>query len=171
MRGTLRGTFRSATRVPALIALLGAACWVGLTSSAHAQSAPTHPTQARSAQARPASLDNTWACSVPAGYTYDQVANRLNVCSPSGFAYSYHLRTPSDGVWACTVPSGFTYDQVANRLNVCSPSGFAYSYHLRTPSDGVWACTVPSGFTYDRVAYRLNVCDPSGFAYSYHLIG
>jgi subtilisin family serine protease len=114
-------------------------------------------------------LDNTWACSVPAGYTWDQVINQLNVCNPGGWAYSYHLRTPVNNLWACSVPSGFTWDQVANNLNVCSPSNFAYSYHLRTPGDNFSVCSVPSGYTWDRVANNLNVCSPSNFAYSYNM--
>lgn len=114
-------------------------------------------------------LDGTWACSVPAGYTWDQVQNQLNVCNPSGFAFSYHLRRPANGIWVCSVPSGFTWDQVTNNLNVCSPSNFAFSYHLRTPGDNFWVCSVPSGFTWDQVTNNLNVCSPSNFAFSYHI--
>ncbi len=114
-------------------------------------------------------LDGTWACSVPAGYTYDQVQNQLNVCNPSGFANSYRLRAPADNIYTCTVPSGFTYDRVVNNLNVCSPSGFANSYNIRAPADNIYTCSVPSGFTYDRVVNNLNVCSASGFANSYHI--
>ena len=141
---------------------------VGLLLSLCAFVAPA----AQAAPTRPASLDNTWACSVPAGYTYDQVQNNLNVCSPSNFAYSYHLRTPQDNIWACSVPtSNLTYDRVQDNLNVCSPSNFAYSYHLRIPVNGLWACSVPPGFSYDLTQNNLNVCSPSNFAYSYRLRG
>jgi subtilisin family serine protease len=114
-------------------------------------------------------LDGTWMCSVPAGYTYDQVVNQLNVCVPGYFANSYRIRTPVDTLWACSVPAGFIHDQVVNQLNVCSPSNFANSYRLRTPGDNFYACSVPAGYTYDRVVNQLNVCSPSNFANSYNI--
>jgi|GEM_PF-842727 len=167
----------SATGLPAGLAINSS---TGLISGTPSTVATYNPTvTARDTGARTGSttftwtitqnLDNTWACSVPAGYTWDQVVNQLNVCNPSGWAYSYHLRTPVNNLWACSVPSGFTYDQVANNLNVCSPSNFAYSYHLRTPGDNFYVCSVPAGYTWDRVANNLNVCSPSNFAYSYHI--
>jgi hypothetical protein len=129
-------------------------------------------TNADAGPVTPQSLDGTWACSVPAGYVWDQVANNLGVCSPTGFAPSYHLRLPVDGLWACTTNApGFVWDQVANNLSVCSPNNFAFSYRLRVPVNGLWACSVPAGFTYDQVANNLSVCSPNGFANSYHLRG
>jgi hypothetical protein len=94
--------------------------------TAAASASPAAPTKAPVA-----ATAGFWACSVPAGFTYDQVVNQLGVCSPFSFAFSYHLITPADAVWACSVPAGFTYDQVVNQLSVCSPSNFASSYHLR----------------------------------------
>ncbi|WDZ82623.1 S8 family peptidase [Micromonospora cathayae] len=114
-------------------------------------------------------LDNTWACSVPAGYTYDRVTNDLNRCNPGGWAYTYRLRAPADSITVCSVPAGFTYDRVTNDLNVCNPSSFAYSYRIRVPVVGLWACSVPAGFSYSQSSNNLNVCHPSGFAYSYLL--
>ena len=114
-------------------------------------------------------LDGTYACSVPAGYTWDQVVSQLGVCSPTGFANSYRLRSPADGIYVCSVPSGFVWDQVVNNLSVCSPSGFANSYRLRAPGDAFYACAVPAGHTWDRVVNNLSVCSPSGFANSYHV--
>jgi hypothetical protein len=119
---------------------------------------------------RPAILDGTWACSVPAGYTYDAVSNQLGVCNPTGFAYSYRLRIPRDNIWVCSVPT-YTYDAVSNQLSVCNPSGFAYSYHMRVPVNGLWACTIPPGFTYSATSNQLSVCNPNGFALSYRLVG
>ncbi|MGE7437453.1 MULTISPECIES: hypothetical protein [Kitasatospora] len=83
------------------------------------------------AQARPHSLDNAWACSLPNGYTYDQVQSLIGACGASGFAIRYHLRVPADGLWACEVPPGFTYDQAQRLIGICSTFGFAYRYHLR----------------------------------------
>ena len=114
-------------------------------------------------------LDNTWACSVPAGYTYDRVQSQLNVCVPGNFANSYHLRAPADNIFTCNVPSGFTYDRVVSNLNVCSPNNFANSYNIRAPADNISTCNVPSGFTYDRVVSNLNVCSPNNFANSYNI--
>lgn len=115
-------------------------------------------------------LDGTWACSIPAGYTWDRVISQLNVCSPSGFANSYHLRAPANNIYVCSVPSGYVWDRVQNQLNVCSPSGFANSYHMRVPSDNIYVCSIPSsGFTWDRVQNQLNICSPSGFANSYNI--
>ncbi len=115
-------------------------------------------------------LDGTWACSVPAGYTYDRVVNELNTCVPGSFANRYHIRAPQDNIYVCAIPaSGFTYDRVVNQLNVCSPSSFANSYNIRVPVTGLWACSVPPGFTYTQVANQLNVCSPSSFANSYLL--
>ncbi|MBO4205557.1 S8 family serine peptidase [Micromonospora echinofusca] len=114
-------------------------------------------------------LDGTWACSVPAGYTWDRVTNDLNRCNPSGWAYTYHLRAPADNITVCSVPSGYTWDRVTNDLSVCSPSNFAYSYHLRVPAVGLWACSVPSGWSYSQTMNQLSVCSPSNFANSYRL--
>src|SRR6266566_2746336 len=127
------------------------------------------PTSAQ--PARPASLDGTWACSVLAGYTYDEVINQLAVCNPTGLAYSYRLRTAGDNKWLCAVPAGYTYDEVTNQLDICNPSGLAYSYRMRLPVNGLWACTVPPGFTYSQVMIQLDICDPSGLANSYRLVG
>ncbi len=69
-------------------------------------------------------------CAVPAGYTYDEVTNQLDICNPSGLAYSYRMRLPVNGLWACTVPPGFTYSQVMIQLDICDPSGLANSYRL-----------------------------------------
>ncbi|QUQ68038.1 hypothetical protein [Kutzneria sp. CA-103260] len=69
----MRQTFSRLSKLLALAALVGGSLFgVGAVT----------------ASAQP--LDG-WACSVPAGYTYDQVANQLGVCNPSGFTYSYHL--------------------------------------------------------------------------------
>ncbi|MGQ0840002.1 S8 family peptidase [Actinokineospora sp.] len=114
-------------------------------------------------------LDGTYACSIPPGYTWDQVVNQLNVCNPSGFANSYRLRSPANNIYVCSVPSGYVWDQVSNQLNVCNPSGFANSYRLRAPGDNFYACSIPAGHTWDRVVNQLNVCNPSGFANSYNV--
>jgi hypothetical protein len=79
------------------------------------------------AQASVADLDGVWACTVPDGFTYDQVAASAacgNTSSPR-----YHLRTPADDLYACTIPDGFTYDQVAGSA-ACGSSS-APRYHLR----------------------------------------
>ncbi len=120
---------------------------------------------ARQAQA----ADGVWACSPAAGHTWDRVENRLNVCQPGQFAYSYHLRIPVNGLNACWPPPGFTWDRVENRLNVCQPGGFAYSYALRAPAPGSWVCHVPPGWTFTGTMSQLNVCQPGGFATSYRL--
>ncbi|HEY0639316.1 MAG TPA: S8 family peptidase [Pseudonocardiaceae bacterium] len=113
-------------------------------------------------------LDGTWACSVPAGYTYERTQNSLNSqCNPSGWATQYLLRSPADGIWVCTVPTGWTYERTSSNLNVCYHSGFATSYLIRAPRDGIWTCSVPSGYTWERVSNNLNVCYHSGFATSY----
>jgi hypothetical protein len=96
----------------------------GLAAAAISAAAPANATTTRPAA-------SFWGCRVPPGYTYDRVVNELNVCNPSGFAYSYHVVSPANGIWACGVPAGYTYDRVVNELNVCNPSGFAYSYRLR----------------------------------------
>lgn len=114
-------------------------------------------------------LDNTWACSVPAGYTHDRVTNDLNRCNPGGWAYTYRLRAPADNITVCSVPSGYTWERVSNDLSVCNPSGFAYSYRMRVPVNGLWACSVPPGWGYSQTQNQLSVCNPSGFAYSYRL--
>ncbi|SCL25703.1 Serine protease, subtilisin family [Micromonospora nigra] len=114
-------------------------------------------------------LDNTWACSVPAGYTWDRVTNDLNNCNPGGWAYTYRLRAPANNITVCSVPSGYTWDRVTNDLSVCSPSSFAYSYRMRVPADNITVCSVPSGYTWDRVTNDLSVCSPSSFAYSYRM--
>ncbi|NVK79182.1 hypothetical protein HG542_16100 [Streptomyces morookaense] len=141
------------------MATLAAAVTLGLAPAAQA------------APARAENLDGVWSCSVPQGYTYDQVVSRLGSCG-QGFAPQYHLRAPQDGIWACSVPdSSFTWDQVVSRVNTCSTSGFAVSYHMRVPVNGLWACTVPPGFVYDQAVSRVSTCSTSGFAYSYHLRG
>ena len=114
-------------------------------------------------------LDGTYACSVPAGYTWDQVVSQYNVCAPFAYANSYRLRSPADGVSVCSVPSGWVWDQVVNQLNMCSPSNFANSYRLRAPADNIQVCSVPSGYTWDRVVNQLNMCSHSNFANSYNI--
>lgn len=114
--------------VRGLIASMFAA-GVGLAGTAQAAQAVA-PSAAKPAVAGAASLDGTWACFVPDGYTFDKVESRLGQCG-SGFATRYRLRTPADLVWACFVPDGFTFDMTQNRLGQCSERGFATSYRLR----------------------------------------
>jgi hypothetical protein len=156
MRFRFRSLAHAGTRAFAVLALL-----LGLSGGLTAT--------ATAAQTGQTGLDNTWACSVPAGYTYDRVTSQLNTCG-SGFHSYYHLRAPQDNIWVCYVLPGYTYDQASNQLNVCNSSGFANSYRMRVGQDNIWACSLPNGsLTYDRVANQLNVCNPSGFANSYHL--
>jgi hypothetical protein len=61
-------------------------------------------------QAR-ATVDGDWVCSVPAGFTYDEVRSTFG-CTTIGTAPQYHARVPANGLWACGVPAGFTWDAV-----------------------------------------------------------
>lgn len=86
--------------------------------------------------------DPGWSCSVPDGYTYDQILS----IPCGGSANEYHVIVPVDGAWACTVPNGFTHDQVSSN-SACAVNGLAF--HLKIPTDNLWACTVPPGLTWD----------------------
>ncbi len=120
--------------------------------------------------ASPASADVLGTqCSVPPGYTYNQVRLELGRCSTSGFAPVYNIVAPADNIAACTVPDGFTYSIVRNELARCSTSGFAPTYNIRVPADNISACTVPDGFTYDIVRNELARCAASGFAPTYNI--
>ena len=70
-------------------------------------------------------LDGTWACSVPSGYTWDQV-ERTSACG--SLSYRYRLRTPVNGLWACAIPFGWTYDSIRS-TSVCGSTG-PYQYRL-----------------------------------------
>jgi hypothetical protein len=98
----------------ALLAAVGLLLAIGALSSA--------------ATARPASLDGTWACSVPAGYTFDSVT-ATSACATSGVATMVRLRVPVNGLWACTVPPGFTFSQT-QATSACARSGVATMYLL-----------------------------------------
>ena len=110
-------------------------------------------------------VDGSWACSVPAGYTYDY-ADRRPEC---GMQLGYRIRVPVDGLWACLTVGNFTHDY-AYKTWTCHPSNpnQATMYHLRTPFDGLWACTVPPGFRYD-TSYSTVSCYPPNYALMYHL--
>lgn len=141
---------RGATMVAALLATLFTSCVLVTTPASAADG-------------------SFWACRVPEGYTYDRVEERLNECSTSGFATSYHVVKPADNIWVCRMRPGFTYDRVDSRPATCGINGFATSYHMRVPVDGMWACTIPDGFTYDRKEERAVTCSISGLGLSFHL--
>jgi hypothetical protein len=106
------------------------------------------------------------SCSVPTGWTYDQVSGTLG-CG-SGIQPLYHVVAPQDNEWACSVPTGFVYDQVS-ATNVCSMGGITNEFHLRVAGDGVWSCTMATGFTYDQLSVT-NVCGtPGTLADEFHL--
>jgi hypothetical protein len=117
------------------------------------------------APVRPASAaDGDWACSVPAGYTYDRMDRYLQC----GSGYIYHLRVPADGLWACTVSEGFTHDR-ADLAFQCNPrDSRATIYHIRRPVSGLWACSVPPGFSYD-ATYMSYDCRPFSYQTMYRL--
>ncbi|MEU9127280.1 hypothetical protein AB0D08_04020 [Kitasatospora sp. NPDC048540] len=105
-------------------------------------------------QAGAAGLDNTWACSVPAGYTYDQVQQTRQCSGGSSWTSTvFHLRTPADGVMSCTPVDGFVYDYVSLGSACAQIGPQAASYRLRTAVDGMMACTVKPGWTYDLISY------------------
>ncbi|SCE87225.1 hypothetical protein GA0070618_1544 [Micromonospora echinospora] len=68
------------------------------------------------------SLDGTWSCSVPSGYTWDwvQVSN-----SCGSLRYQYRLRTPVNGLWACSIPMGWAYDAI-QPTNLCGSNPYYY---------------------------------------------
>ncbi len=70
-------------------------------------------------------LDGTWACSVPSGYTWDQV-EPTGTCG--SLSYRYRLRTPVNGLWACAIPFGWSYDSL-RATSVCGSTG-PYQYRL-----------------------------------------
>ncbi|ONI89953.1 hypothetical protein ALI22I_13580 [Saccharothrix sp. ALI-22-I] len=75
------------------------------------------------------SLHRSWACDVPAGYTYSTV--RIN--TRCAWRYEYYLLDAVNydltGTYACWIPSGYTY--TASRLwSNCSTNGSSYEYRL-----------------------------------------
>lgn len=74
--------------------------------------------------------DYLWACGIPAGFTWDQVSNSHNMCSPNSYQYIFRLRIPMIGLWACHVPPGWTYDAIQNSCNTCSPNNYQYIVRL-----------------------------------------
>ncbi len=68
------------------------------------------------------SLDLTWSCSVPSGYTWDWV-QVSNTCG--SLRYQYRLRTPVNGRWVCSIPWGWSYDAV-QPTNMCGSNPSYY---------------------------------------------
>ncbi|MCS7481955.1 hypothetical protein ACFFQW_02440 [Umezawaea endophytica] len=73
----------------------------------------------------------TWACTVPAGYTWSSVRVNTN-CA---FRYEYFLLDAVNvnltGVWACGIPSGYTYTASRQGSNCsASPGSSPYEYRL-----------------------------------------
>ncbi|MER5638939.1 hypothetical protein ABT095_18490 [Kitasatospora sp. NPDC002227] len=120
-------------------------------------------TVAPAGSAQAAGLDNTWACSVPSGYTYDQ-EQQTRQCSggASWTSTVFHLRTPADGVMACTPVDGFVYDYVQMGTACAGIAPQAASYRLRNATDGMTACTVKPGWTYDLVTFSSACSTQSG---------
>ncbi|WBB77889.1 hypothetical protein O7606_16630 [Micromonospora sp. WMMD882] len=71
------------------------------------------------------SLDGTWACSVPSGYTWD-IVEPTGACG--SLNYRYRLRTPVTGLWACHIPFGWSYDSLRS-TSACGTTG-PYQYRL-----------------------------------------
>ncbi|WP_344441190.1 hypothetical protein [Kitasatospora nipponensis] len=113
--------------------------------------------------AHAAGLDGSWACSVPAGYTYDQVQQTRQCSGGSSWTSTvFHLRTPAEGVMSCTPVDGFVYDYVSLGSACAQIGPQAASYRLRTPVDGLTACSVKPGWTYDLVTYTTACSTTSG---------
>ncbi len=113
--------------------------------------------------------DSTWSCTVPAGFTYDQVKLVTTTCGAGSQPY-YHLRTPTDGLNACLQIIGFVYDKVSTST-LCSTTGTpAIQYHLRKPYDGLMACGpgTYNGFVFDYTVSTTQ-CTLSGPGQLYHL--
>ncbi|WP_405015823.1 hypothetical protein OHV05_00985 [Kitasatospora sp. NBC_00070] len=120
-------------------------------------------TVAPAGSAHAAGLDGTWACSVPAGYTYDQVQQTRQCSGGAGWTSTvFRLRTPAEGVLSCTPVDGFVYDNVTLG-SACAQTGpQAPGYRLRTPVDGLTACGVKPGWTYDLITYTTACSTTSG---------
>jgi hypothetical protein len=111
----------------------------------------------------------TWSCTVPDGYTYDQVVQVTNTCGAGSKPY-YHIFLPADNQWACLQVLGHIYDRV-NTSTACSPTGVpTIQYRLRKPVDGLMACGPGTwnGFVYD-FAQSTTLCTLSGPGTMYHL--
>ena len=92
----------------------------------------------------------TWSCTVPDGYTYDQVIQVTNTCGAGSNPY-YHIFLPTGNQWACLQVLGHIYDRV-NTSTACSPIGVpTIRYRLRKPVDSLMACGPGTwnGFVYD----------------------
>jgi hypothetical protein len=113
--------------------------------------------------------DSTWSCTVPSGFTYDQVKSVTKICGAGSQPY-YHLRTPEDGLLACLQITGFVYDRVTTST-LCSPTGApTIQYHLRKPVDGLMSCGpgTYNGFVFD-YTIPTTQCTLSGPGQLYHL--
>ncbi|GAA5199059.1 hypothetical protein GCM10023322_73830 [Rugosimonospora acidiphila] len=72
-------------------------------------------------------------CSVPSGWSWDEVTIESNVCGP-GPTPMYRIVAPVAGAWDYAVPSGWAYDTVIVENGICG-AGPHNVYHLaRQPS-------------------------------------
>ncbi|GLZ41801.1 hypothetical protein [Actinokineospora sp. NBRC 105648] len=116
----------------------------------------------------PAEVTGTWACSVPAGYTYTSVTQSTQCGSGGNTAPRYYIEVPANNLWACTAPSNLTYIPVTSSSQ-CSTISTAPRYYLRTPQNNMWACSIPSGYTYSQYV-QSSECSTIGTGPKYLLV-
>lgn len=121
----------------------------------------------RTQQLNPAA---SWSCTVPNGYTYDEVVKVTNTCGAGSNPY-YHIFLPTDNQWACLQVTGHIYDRV-NTSTACSPDGVpTIQYRLRKPVDGLMACGpgTYNGFVYN-MSGPTTLCTLSGVGTMYQIV-